>query len=70
MIDLDKSHIGRTFSGHRIEDACPCPQEPCGLVAQDRVVEGCTQHNVRYAKTIRQGHLANLCPSVTNRNYE
>lgn len=25
-------HVGRTWTGHAIEDACPCPQEPCGLV--------------------------------------
>jgi hypothetical protein len=55
-------HSGRAFSGTAIEDACPCPQAPCGLVdgAQPRD-SGCVQH--AFNKTIRQSHRASDCPS-------
>jgi hypothetical protein len=53
-------HLGRAFQGHRPEDECPCPQEACGLVAEDRIAPECEQH--KPTKTIRQGHLASACP--------
>lgn len=58
-------HIGRSFQGHPLEDACPCPQEPCGLVAMDKALPACDQHGFRKAKTLRQRHLAEQCPGST-----
>lgn len=55
-------HAGRDWHGTATEDACPCPQEPCGLVHLDRVVAGCKQHRMAWARAIRQWHPANRCP--------
>jgi hypothetical protein len=52
--------MGRAWSGHEIEDACPCEQEPCGLVATPD--PECVQHS--RAKTIRQSHPAESCPAL------
>jgi hypothetical protein len=57
---LGSFHIGRTWSGHPIEDDCPCPKAPCGLV-ETRAPE-CDQHT--FTKTMRQGHPAADCPGV------
>lgn len=54
-------HVGRLFTGHGIEDACPCPQEPCGLVPTNSIKEDCPEHGWTAAKTIRQGHIAEDC---------
>ncbi|MFD3835344.1 hypothetical protein ACFWWC_03680 [Streptomyces sp. NPDC058642] len=51
-------HYGRAWTGHEIEDACPCIKAPCGLVAQS--VPWCTQH--RADKSTRQSHPADSCP--------
>jgi hypothetical protein len=53
-------HIGRAWSGHEIEDACPCEQEPCGLVATPD--PSCVQHS--RTKTIRQSHRADQCAAL------
>lgn len=53
-------HIGRSWNGHPLEDECPCPQEPCGLVAQDKVDPSCEQHKLN--QTIRQSHSVSACP--------
>lgn len=53
-------HAGRAWSGHEIEDACPCPQEPCGLVSTPD--PDCVQHS--RTKTIRQSHRADQCPAL------
>lgn len=58
-------HIGRSWDAMRhCEDACPCPQEPCGLVSRHTVVDSCDQHPPKAMKTIRQGHMAKDCPGV------
>jgi hypothetical protein len=57
-------HIGRSFAGHPLEDACPCPQEPCGLIAMDKADPDCPEHGSHKAKTLRQGHLAEQCPGA------
>lgn len=57
------SHIGRSWHGHGIEDECPCPKAPCGLVVQDTVVEACDQHPWSACRTIRQSHRADECPA-------
>lgn len=57
------SHIGRSWEGHGIEDDCPCPKAPCGLVVQETVSEACDQHPMQAARTIRQSHRADQCPA-------
>jgi hypothetical protein len=57
-------HIGRSFSGTRLEDDCPCPKAPCGLVDSGDTHPDCEQHpQVRY-KTIRQSHRPDECLAV------
>lgn len=55
-------HIGRSWEDHPLEDACPCPKEPCGLVDRDKAVPECLHHPVTRYKTIRQGHYEDECP--------
>lgn len=55
-------HAGRARHDTDAEDACPCPQEPCGLVNLARTAPGCRQHRPAWARTIRQWHPANRCP--------
>lgn len=55
-------HIGRSFTGHEIEDNCPCFKAPCGLVAD--VAPDCPQHAPEAVHTIRQSHPAFLCPAL------
>lgn len=61
---LGTPHIGRSFEGHPLEDDCPCPQEPCGLIAMENAITDCPEHGFREAKTIRQTHLAERCPGA------
>lgn len=53
-------HMGRSFHGTRLEDDCPCPKEPCGLVGDP--VDECEEHPLSAGKTIRQMHSAKQCP--------
>lgn len=53
-------HIGRSWSGHPLEDACPCVKASCGLVEKED--PSCDQHGMKAAKTIRQQHFAGQCP--------
>lgn len=55
-------HIGRSWVGTTLEDACPCPKAPCGLVDSDNVSPECDQHPMSAAKTIRQSHTPEDCP--------
>lgn len=55
-------HVGRSWTGHDIEDVCPCPKAPCGLAIFNGDPD-CPQHGFRAAKTIRQGHDAIDCPA-------
>lgn len=59
------THMGRAFTGHAIEDACPCSKAPCGLVDFDKVDQTCRQHAFTSAKTIRQGHAHRDCPDLS-----
>jgi hypothetical protein len=61
MPKLDR-HIGRSFSGHHLEDDCPCVKAPCGLVSE--WVPECPQHAPEASKTIRQSHPEFLCPTL------
>lgn len=54
-------HKGRAWTGHAIEDACPCEQEACGLVGEPD--PSCDQHSVAAGRSIRQSHLAENCPA-------
>ena len=55
-------HIGRSFTTHDLEDFCPCPQEPCGLVNTATIDPDCSQHSLGASKTMRQAHSAEACP--------
>ncbi len=54
-------HVGRSWSGTEIEDGCPCPKAPCGLVVGLRVYGGDSEQHTA-AKTIPQAHAAEPCP--------
>lgn len=58
---MSEFHIGRSFTGHHIEDGCPCPKGLCGLAIAGADPE-CPEHWFGAAKTIRQGHAAEDCP--------
>ena len=61
----DEWHIGRSFHGTRLEDACPCEKAPCGLVTSEAAEKAnCPEHRIDSAKTIRQSHLASKCPAI------
>lgn len=53
-------HVGRSWSGTKLEDDCPCEKAPCGLVAS--MNDSCSQHSPFAIKTIRQMHTENDCP--------
>lgn len=61
-------HMGRSWSGHHMEDECPCPQEPCGLIARENAVESCPQHYFGRAKTMRSIHRAEDCAKIVTEN--
>lgn len=56
-------HVGRSWSGHGLEDGCPCPKAACGLVVGATVDAACPQHALATGKTIRQTHAAEQCPA-------
>ena len=58
-------HIGRSWTGHQIEDACPCPKAPCGLVVFDTVDPECTEHPMERHKSMRQSHPGEHCPGAS-----
>lgn len=61
MTNLPVFHVGRAWAGTALEDGCPCPKAPCGLV--DTAVKplgGCPQHAMN--QSIRQSHTAADCP--------
>lgn len=57
-------HVGRSWVGTPLEDTCPCPKEPCGLVDITRANPDCTQHPPTRYKSMRQGHSADVCPAA------
>jgi len=62
-------HMGRQWHGHDIEDECPCPKAPCGLVDTTQRLPTCEQHNPAdpiAARTMRQNHPADACPARTD----
>jgi hypothetical protein len=56
--------MGRSWSTHLIEDECPCPKAPCGLVVQDTALDTCPEHATQEARTMRQGHPSEHCPGT------
>lgn len=55
-------HVGRSWDGPgHLEESCPCPKAPCGLVDTGTVDEACMQHPVSRYKTMRTGHRAEHC---------
>lgn len=58
------SHMGRSWSGHRLEDNCPCPKAPCGLVIAVQANPECEEHPWVRAKSIRQSHHKDDCPGA------
>jgi|SRR5688500_15859181 len=58
-------HISRSFSSTHREDACSCPQEPCGFVARDKVDPTCQDHGLSMGRTIRRSHRPDACPGAT-----
>lgn len=59
-------HISRSWpdAGTPLEDECPCPQEPCGHIAQSRIDRECPQHGTGM-KTLRSTHAPEECPAYT-----
>ena len=55
-------HLGRSWAGTALEDACPCTKGPCGLAISESAQ--CPEHSFAAAKTIRQAHLADACPDA------
>lgn len=65
QIDRWAAHVGRSFTGTMMEDACPCGQAPCGLVDTALIDVECIQHPVKEGRTLRQMHNAKDCPGVS-----
>jgi hypothetical protein len=54
--------MGRSWNGSALEDECPCPKAPCGLVMVEEALADCPQHSLTAAKSMRQIHPAYACP--------
>jgi hypothetical protein len=63
-MDAWAAHIGRSFTGTMMEDACPCGKASCGLVDSTLIDAECIQHPWKEGRTIRQMHNAKDCPAV------
>lgn len=63
-------HRGRSWAGTELEDGCPCPKAPCGLVADGTAAAECPEHAPMASKTMRQGHRAELCPTVVQETHD
>jgi hypothetical protein len=63
---MTEMHIGRSWPGlePHLENECPCPQEPCGLIAESKIDPDCPQHSWAATKTIRNSHDAGDCPGA------
>lgn len=61
---MDNYHIGRSWSGNRLEKDCPCVNAACGLVSIPS--EDCDQHHYTATKTMRQIHDVDNCPGNPN----
>ena len=61
--DFGGYHVGRSWTGHQLEDDCPCEKAACGLVAY--ADPDCPEHDPQAMKTMRQGHKSESCPGAT-----
>lgn len=61
-------HVGRSWKDSPLEDDCPCPKAPCGLVDITldswETTDYCDQHNPAQARTMRQAHYEKNCPAL------
>jgi hypothetical protein len=58
-------HIGRSWwPGKWIENACPCPKAPCGLVIGGQALEECLDHWWGATKSMREIHTDENCPGL------
>lgn len=58
-------HFGRSFGGAgHLEESCPCPKAPCGLVVMNEWDPECLQHPPERVKTIRSSHAPEDCPEL------
>lgn len=60
--EIGEIHMGRSWTGHELEDQCPCLKERCGLVSDRGIDPECPQHGYMAARTMRQLHDARHCP--------
>lgn len=59
-------HFGRSFGGAgHLEESCPCPKAPCGLVVYNEWSPNCGQHPPERGKTIRTSHPPEECSCLT-----
>ncbi|MFJ9671403.1 hypothetical protein ACIRP5_11515 [Streptomyces sp. NPDC101221] len=56
-------HVGRDFTGTRLETDCPCEKAACGLVLADTIRPDCPTHAA--ARSMRQSHPTRNCPGGT-----
>lgn len=64
-MNRDNKHIGRSWGGPGpLEESCPCPKAPCGLVNMEDTHPDCLQHPWGRCKTMRTGHNAEDCPGA------
>lgn len=59
---MGRIHSGRSWTSTFLEDACPCPKEPCGLVCPADADPDCLEHPFTRMKSMRQGHSEENCP--------
>ncbi|MFI7073468.1 hypothetical protein [Micromonospora sediminicola] len=57
-------HVGRDWTGHVVEDACPCSKAACGLVIQSAADPTCEHHPTAQCIPMRQIHRADQCCGV------
>lgn len=58
---MSATHVGRSWTGHPLEDTCPCRKAPCGLAVLGSAPD-CPEHAIGAAKTLRQMHQDTDCP--------
>lgn len=58
-------HVGRSWAGTQLEDACACEKGPCGLAVFGSDPD-CPQHSLAACKTMRQGHVSTSCPGTSS----
>ncbi|MER5608295.1 hypothetical protein AB0F93_03560 [Micromonospora tulbaghiae] len=62
-VTVDRMHFGLSATGNDIEQQCPCPLAPCGLVLDIDADEACPHHGRWAEMSIKQIHPAQSCPA-------